>query len=430
LCAFLCLDPRMSAGQEFWIVAAGPPAKPAGPPAKGSDNWKERYSQILGVSASKFEIPDGLPFGSFDSLVRLTDDLQKSDNQVDSIVHRLERQFLEIEPKAQFKVLSHPHRQGQEKDLKKYLETWQWDEAMYPKSRPIHDNLTHLMSKVSTIDENARTKTAQYNEFKSQKGNLTKKDAANLLTAELIDVLTPDVVQMNGSDDDFIYTQYLSTVAVIVPRGMQKDFLKIYETLTPTVVPRSAKCFGQDKDGNQIWRVVVCKEFEKPEAKQDQSDTAEGEGKKHEKTNHVENFKRALRERRYVPRDFEYSAEGHKKLEEQRKDVDKSVKDQYNLVKSLYSAAWSDAMVAWVHIKAMRVFVESVLRFGMPPCFASFIITPDPRAAQKTRKRLADVLGTGQSGFGIDAKKDDAQDEEEYFPYVSLTLVPFTASKN
>merc|ERR1719189_1020093 len=217
---------------------------------------------------------------------------------------------------------------------------------------------------------------------------------------------------MKGTgEDDFIYTKYLTTVAVIVPRGTEKDFLKVYEGLTPTVVPRSAKCFKNltDKDGNQLWRVVVCKEFEKPEAKQAQSveaQTGEGDeqGKKHERTNHVENFKRALRERRFVPRDFEYSEEGYKKLMVQREDLEKSVKQQHDFVKNLYAAAWSDAMVAWVHIKAMRVFVESVLRFGMPPCFASFIITPKPSAVLKARKELANILGTGQSGPGGDKK--------------------------
>merc|ERR1712241_569553 len=156
-----------------------------------------------------------------------------------------------------------------------------------------------------------------------------------------------------------------------------------------------------------------------------------GKKDKHEaKTNHVENFKRALLERLFVPRDFEYSEEGYKKLMVQREQLEKAVKQQHDFVKNLYSAAWSDAMVAWVHIKAMRVFVESVLRFGMPPRFASFIVTPKPSAVLQARKQMAAILSTGQSGFGIDAKKDDVQDEEEYFPYVSLTLVPFTAAKN
>merc|ERR1712060_936659 len=93
--------------------------------------------------------------------------------------------------------------------------------------------------------------------------------------------------------------------------------------------------------------------------------------------------------------------------------------------KGLYQAAWSDAMVAWIHIKAMRVFVESVLRFGMPPRFASFILTP--KAAVPARKALADILGkSGQNGpFGNDKMADAQEEGDEYYPYVSLSFVPF-----
>merc|ERR1712151_74122 len=113
-------------------------------------------------------------------------------------------------------------------------------------------------------------------------------------------------------------------------------------------------------------------------------------------------------------------------LLEQRSQLDDSVKRQHDLVKGLYQAAWSDAMVAWVHIKAMRVFVESVLRFGMPPKFASYVVCPKASATVAARKTLASVLGKGQSHSD---KKDDGEGDEEYFPYVSLSFTPFTAAR-
>merc|ERR1719229_1962344 len=164
------------------------------------------------------------------------------------------------------------------------------------------------------------------------------------------------------------------------------------------IVPMSAKRFKgvDDKDGNSLWRVVMFKS------------AAEG-------------FRKQCREKRFVVRDFEYSEDGYKRLKEQREKLEESVKRQHELVRGLYQAAWSDAMVAWMHIKAMRVFVESVLRSGMPPRFASFILTPKASATAATRKALADLLGKGgQSGpYGGGDKMADAQDDEEYYPYVS-----------
>jgi len=295
--------------------------------------------------------------------------------------------------------------QRQEKEFVEYLKTWQWDEAKYPKSRSISDNVTLLMSVVNKLDEEARNKTAQYNDFKAQKGNLSKKEAANLINRDLVDLFTPDVVTSKGDEnDDFIYTEHLTTVAVIIPRGQEAEFLKVYESLTTTVVPKSCKFFKNlaDKDGNNVCRVVVFKAD-------------------------ADNFKKACRERRVVPREFEYSEEGYKKLMEQRAQVEDSVKRQHELVRGLYSAAWSDAMVAWVHIKAMRVFVESVLRFGMPPRFASFIVSPKANAQPAARKSLASILGQGQTG-GLSGDKDE-KDDDEYFPYVSLTFTPFAVPR-
>jgi V-type H+-transporting ATPase subunit C len=392
----------MSVGQEFWIVAAGC--------GSGTSEEKKGYLQNLKssstlTSAVKFEVPDGdrsLLFGSFDNLIRLTDDLQKYDGQVDSILHRLERQYLEIDPKAVFKVKS----QRQEKEFLDYLQTWQWDEAKYPKSRTIVDNLNLLMGVVNKLDEEARNKTAQYNDFKSQRGNLAKKESANLVGRDLVDVLTPEVVRMHGTaDDDFIYTEYLTTVVVILSRGSDTEFLKVYESLCESVVPKSAKHFKglDDKDGNSVWRVVMFKSV-------------------------AENFKRQCRERRFQPRDFEYTEEGYKNLKKQREQLEEAVKRQHDLIRGLYQAAWSDAMVAWVHIKAMRVFVESVLRFGMPPCFASFIIAPRANKTVQARKVLADILGKGAKGM-YDKKEEKQDDDEEYFPYVSLSFIPFNVPR-
>ncbi|CAE8642123.1 unnamed protein product [Polarella glacialis] len=405
----------VSVGQEFWIVAVGC-SKGQG---VGSQSEKDgllaelkRQSSLTGnkEGPQKFEVPDGersLLFGSFDNLISLTDDLAKSDSSVDGIVHRLERQTLELDPKAEFKVKS----QRQEKPFVDYLRTWQWDEAKYPKTRSIQDILTFLMSVVNKLDEEARNKTAQYNEFKTQKGNMSKKDGANLAGKDLLDVLTPDVVKCTGGpDDDFIMTEYVTTVPVIIPRGQEEDFLKFYESTDQYVAPMSARKFEgmDDNDGNSLWRVVMFRSA-------------------------VDVFKKACREKRFLAKDFEYSEEAYKKLQVQRATLEESVKRQHELVRGLYQAAWSDVMVAWMHIKAMRVFVESVLRFGMPPRFASFVLCPKATATTRARKALSDILGKQAGTFSVDDKTDsrgeDSTDDDEFFPYVSLSLTPFTCVK-
>lgn len=394
----------MSVGQELWVVATGASAGDGGKLLSNLQS-KAELNQKGGVLASPvlFKVPTKLLFGSFDSLVRLTDDLQKFDTQCDSIVHRFERQFLELDPaNAKFMV----KHQRKEMDLSEYLKSWEWDNSKYSPSLQISDLLTLLSSVVNKLDEEARIKTAQYNDVKSQKSNLAKKEGANLLSRDLVDVLTPEQVNMKSREgtehDDFIYTEHLTTVVVILPRGTQPEFLKSYESMNENVIPQSAKHFKalDDKDGNSVWRVVVFK-------------------------SEADSFKKVLRERRMVPRDFEYSEEAFRSLQAQRQKVDKEVDDHFRVVKSLYKAAWSDTVVSWVHLKAMRIYVESVLRYGMPPQFASFIVPPKLSAMPAARKQLASILGQGQPG----ANQGDAGDDEEFFPYVSVSMTPFTIAR-
>merc|ERR1711948_132651 len=133
------------------------------------------------------------------------------------------------------------------------------------------------------------------------------------------------------------------------------------------------------------------------------------------------------REHKWIVRDLEYSEEAYKKLMAQREQVDEQVKRQHDLVRNLYAAAWSDSMIALVHLKAMRVFVESVLRFGMPINFASFILSPKAGVGAPARKALADILGKANTGATRLAAGVD--DGEEFYPYVSLSFTPFVVPR-
>jgi len=104
----------------------------------------------------------------------------------------------------------------------------------------------------------------------------------------------------------------------------------------------------------------------------------------------------------------------------------------YQKMKELSSTAWADVMVAWMHVKAMRVFVESVLRFGTPAQFGAYIVSPKPGAITAARGVLADALGSKDRKAGVSANKMTeaaAEEGEEYYPYISFSFTPFTAQR-
>lgn len=76
-------------------------------------------------------------------------------------------------------------------------------------------------------------------------------------------------------------------------------------------------------------------------------------------------------------------------------------------------------------MKIMRVFVDAVLRFGVPGDSKFFlgIIKPDEKRYEKNilNKLSAAFEEDHLKGMGVYGEKIDAQDED-FFPYVSAVL--------
>ncbi len=53
----------------------------------------------------------------------------------------------------------------------------------------------------------------------------------------------------------------------------------------------------------------------------------------------------------------------------------------------------SQAFSAWIHVCAIRLFVESILRYGLPPQFLAVLMKPAPKTVPKLRKALASTFG-------------------------------------
>ena len=344
----------------------------------------------LADSVHLLDIPENLKFGSFDSLIKYADDLGKQDALVDATLRRVERHLCELEPKSDFKVYSN----RSEVLAEDYLLHFKWDDAKFPRSRPIQDNLQVLSNSVSRLDDEVKSRTQALLDLRQQVASISKKEAASLVQRDLIDVLTPETI----TPDDFVYTEHLTTLVVVVPRGAEKEWLSSYEALDPYVVPQSSTQLpADDKDGNKLYRVILFRSSS-------------------------DNFKQAARQHRFLVRDFHFDPEKYHQTATVRAEMIAEVKRQETLVKKICQAAFSDCLVALVHLKAVRVYVEAVLRFGLPPKFATFLIKPGNGRISRLHAELADVLGNGVLGKGYLGAADD-EEGGEFHPYVNFAVV-------
>jgi V-type H+-transporting ATPase subunit C len=397
---------------SYWIVACG-----TGDKSKDAvfetlndrvtkrDRFAESVHMYVTIrpaceTISRFAVPENLKFGSFDSLIKLVDDLSKYDSQVESVIRRVERQSLDLDASSEMTIVS----QRSETSVSEYIQGFRWDDVKYNRGRNIQDNVQILVNSVSKIDEEVKSKSQQYTDARQHAALFSRKEQVSHVQRDLVDLLTPDAVQSG----DFVYSEHLTTLVVVVPRGGEGEFLEKYTSFDEFVVPESAKkVSADDKDGNSLWRVILFKKG-------------------------VEAFKVNSRQHRFTVRDFVFNVEKYNEMVQTRQSSETELRKQESLLKRVCHAAFSDAMIAWVHLKAMRTFVEAVLRFGVPPKFGAYLISSGKFQSKQSRLRtvVAEVMASSTSfGKGYsDSHGDAGADEEggEYYPYVYIPFTPLT----
>ena len=143
-------------------------------------------------------------------------------------------------------------------------------------------------------------------------------------------------------------SEYIETHLIAVPNAETKSFLKSYESVSPMVVPRSASVITSD-DEFTLYAVTTFKK-------------------------HSPEFVHKCRERKWVPRDFKYR-EGGK--EEEAKEVERVEGDERKLwgeALRFGRTGWSESGALWLHVLALRVFVATVLRYGLPLDFVCGLV--------------------------------------------------------
>ncbi|XP_063547431.1 V-type proton ATPase subunit C isoform X1 [Cydia strobilella] len=285
-----------------------------------------------------------------------------------------------------------PHHVLSQADLPTYLTRFQWDMAKYPIKQSLR-NIADIISKqVGQIDADLKVKSGAYNALKGNLQNLEKKQTGSLLTRNLSDLVKKEHFILDS--------EYLVTLLVIVPKAMFNDWNANYEKITDMIVPRSSQLVHQDNDYG-LYTVTLFKKV-------------------------AEEFKLHARERKFIVREFSYNEND---LSAGKNEITKLVTDkkkQFGPLVRWLKVNFSECFCAWIHVKALRVFVESVLRYGLPVNFQAVVMVP----SRKSMKKLRDVLQQLYAHLDHSAQSHGANaadtaelaglgfGQSEYFPYV------------
>ncbi|XP_029340587.1 V-type proton ATPase subunit C 2 isoform X1 [Mus caroli] len=379
---------------EFWLISA--------PGDKENLQALERMNNVTSKSNlshnTKFAIPD-FKVGTLDSLVGLSDELGKLDTFAESLIKRMAQSVVEVmedsKGKAHETLLANGGLKEKMKclkiDLTSFVTHFEWDMAKYPAKQPLVSVVDTLAKQLAQIETDLKSRTAAYSVLKANLENLEKRSTGNLFTRTLSDIV---------SKEDFVLdSEYLITLLVIVPKSSFAQWQKTYESLSDMVVPRSTKLIAEDNEGG-LFTVTL---FQKV----------------------IEDFKVKAKENKFIVREFYYDEKEIKREREEMTRLLSDKKQQYGPLLRWLKVNFSEAFIAWIHIKALRVFVESVLRYGLPVNFQAVLLQPHKKSATK---RLREVLNSVFRHLDEVAAASilDASVEipglqlsnQDYFPYV------------
>lgn len=82
----------------------------------------------------------------------------------------------------------------------------------------------------------------------------------------------------------------------------------------------------------------------------------------------------------HLPQVKEYrepSAESGDMTEEQVKQLERDVSARRSMLEQWSRTAFDEAFSCWVHLMTIRLFVESILRYGLPPAYQAAVVIPE-----------------------------------------------------
>lgn len=154
-------------------------------------------------------------------------------------------------------------------------------------------------------------------------------------------------------------------------------------SIYPVVIPRSSRLIYEDNE-YALYSVTVFRHC-------------------------VKDFAQRARENRFTIRQYtppkDVSTAGERLVENLKEEKDERSTDLLNFCKEWFKEVFS----AWIHLKAIRVFVESVLRYGVPANFDAILMTPKSKSRTKQLRGQLDEYYQPLGSSMLQIEDDDAR---------------------
>ncbi|OLY84206.1 V-type proton ATPase subunit C [Smittium mucronatum] len=377
----------------YWMISI---------PSKGNPEiaLSELTQNVEPFTADLLTVPS-FKIGSLDELLNSSESLAKLDVACQVTVSKITESMIKLSeiPKEEYE----DYFFVEDLTPDKFIRNFRWNTSKYQVETKISDTAEKINKDLESIGSALKIKLAQLNNLKSVIGLASRKQTGNLSVKSLNGIVQRSHL-LEGSE-------FMKTVFVAVPKNSEKLFLNCYETLSQMVVPRSATKIASDQE-YILYSVIMFNRV-------------------------VGDFTTAAKEKKFIVREFEFSEE---QIESELELERKKGQAQEELIQFLEwsQSSFSDLFSGWFHVKVLRLYVESLLRYGLPPDFVSIVVEVPTKIQRQLKTKLnkayaqLDNSGNIFDGMGLKkpkVKKSDNLDInefnsilDEYSPFVIFEL--------
>lgn len=418
---------------------------------------------------AEFDVPfQDLKVGNIDALIYLSDALKKTCVTVEGTIRKVCQLYLELAsddatategkkadaksppPDAKSDKEKKPPREIEVKGAKPEdaLTRFKWDDARYPKRKPLGELSNAIKGSIAEIEKELREKTLEYNSICQKLSQMTANESGNLMTRDINTIikeynathnaheqfkpvesrLAPETLQMisdfNATSAEKIQP-CLTTLYVVVPKNDAKNWKANYESIfieeekkeeeshkkedKPAagdkderrfIVPGSSVMLAQDND-SCLFSVVVF-------------------------TKDIDEFRKLASRRRYNVRRNDPSTVIN---EEEKANLKKAQEKKKKLLLRWALGSFGDGFNGWLHLKCIQCFVESILRYGLPPECVSMLINPKKGAEKKLVKLLCEhyhhlggQFNDAEDDAVISTEEKNSGSGDKFFPFIYLEV--------
>jgi hypothetical protein len=231
--------------------------------------------------------------GSLDQLMKLNDDFQKMELQVDGACKRVEKQYFDlcaemnVEPAVKVKMLTGQGNQHKDVSVQEYLADFKWDGVHFQQEKNLEFLGHFIQKKVKGAEEKVKQNNDKMNQLKTHLSSLTKKKGANMTQSDLADFVYENRNTIKAQQ--FVNTHYqkdepqmMTTMLVVVNQKKEQQFRESYESILISFNESDMESWTKKARANlhnDMWEKVEKEEIDKAKKAADER-PEDAEGKK------------------------------------------------------------------------------------------------------------------------------------------------------